>query len=85
MSTMKQSAYDRAKDAKVAEEVGKDWRLMCTAKGCPNVWTVDSNDKGINRLCSAHAWRDARKRSEAEITAQQQDLVTDLARQRSAA
>lgn len=28
-------------------------KLMCTAHGCPNRWSVDA---GKGRLCSAHAW-----------------------------
>lgn len=81
---MKRTKFDENRDQPVAnrEEYPKGYtpELMCSAHGCPNRWTVDSNDKGINRLCSAHAWADAERWP--EITQQQQWDETDRARLR---
>lgn len=69
----KQNAFDKARDQAAAdkEEYPKGYTppQMCTAHGCPNRWTVDSDDRGIHKLCSAHAWAD--KNRWPEITQQQ--------------
>ena len=72
------SAYDRAKDKKTADHISNDRELMCRADGCPNVWTVDSDDLGIHRLCSAHAWVKDKKLWPI-ITQEQVDAETDRA------
>lgn len=46
------------RDKAIANEVLDTSGLMCSAHGCPNRWSIDSADKGIGRLCSAHAWVD---------------------------
>lgn len=53
---MKQSAYERARDQAIADEVGASWvrsPLMCAAAGCPLPWSV-SGERG--KACSAHYW-----------------------------
>ena len=55
---MKQSAYEKARDQHVADDVVTvDRALMCPAAGCPNRWSV-AGDRG--RACSAHYWADSR-------------------------
>jgi len=49
----KQSAYERARDERIAEDAEDDRALMCSAVGCPRRWSV-SGDRG--RACSAHYW-----------------------------
>jgi len=55
---MKQSAYEKARDQRVADEVDEpvDRALMCPASGCPLRWCVEG-DRG--RGCSAHYWAPA--------------------------
>jgi hypothetical protein len=49
---MKQNAYTKARDQRVADEVDAvDRTLMCPAHGCPNRWTVQGE---AGRGCSAH-------------------------------
>jgi hypothetical protein len=73
----KQTAFERAVDQRVADESTSYDPLMCRAKGCPNRWSVDSGDRGVNHLCSAHAWSDSR--DWPQITQAQNDLATDRA------
>ncbi|HXD04436.1 MAG TPA: hypothetical protein VN680_00175 [Burkholderiaceae bacterium] len=47
---MKQSAYSRARDERIADEVASDPN-RCPAHGCPMQWSV-SGERG--RACSAH-------------------------------
>jgi hypothetical protein len=56
---MKQSAYERARDERIADEVASpmDRALMCPAAGCPLRWSV-SGERG--RGCSAHYWANPR-------------------------
>lgn len=46
------------RDLAIANEVNTERTLMCIASSCPNRWTVDA---GSGRLCSAHAWADAKQ------------------------
>ncbi len=46
-------------DRITAQETEQSADLSCRAHWCPNLWSVDCPDRGINRLCSAHAWVDA--------------------------
>lgn len=46
--------FDSTRDQRIAEESAADRSLMCSAHGCPNLWSVDPG-----RLCSAHAASDA--------------------------
>jgi hypothetical protein len=51
---MKQSAYAKARDARIADEVVEDdVELRCPAYGCPHRWSVHG-DRG--KGCSAHYW-----------------------------
>lgn len=70
---MKQSAYERLRDQRTADEATKPEELACRAHGCPNRWTVDSADAGIHKLCSAHAWAPAARWP--QITAEQNEVV----------
>lgn len=74
---MKQSAYDRAKDAKTADYAGPDKTLMCAAHGCPNLWSADID----GRLCRWH--RSAPKEHWPQVTQEMQWEVTERARLRS--
>lgn len=80
----KQNAFDKARDQSAAdrEDYPKGFTpaQMCKANGCPNRWTVTSDDKGIHELCSAHAWAD--KNRWPEITQQQIWDETDRALKR---
>jgi hypothetical protein len=52
---VKQSAYTKARDTKIADSAGVDPGLMCPAHGCPNRWNVE----GVRgRACAAHYWAD---------------------------
>jgi hypothetical protein len=35
--------------------------LRCRADGCLKAWAVDCPDRGVTKLCSAHAWADTRQ------------------------
>ena len=41
---------------KAPEEFNAEMRLMCSAHGCPNKWSVQIG--GSKPLCSAHQWSD---------------------------
>lgn len=71
---MRRSAFDESRDQRIAEEVNSDRKLMCSAAGCPNRWTVDA---GNGRACSAHAWADAKQWP--AITREQQARESDRA------
>ena len=62
------------RDLAIANEVNTERTLMCIASGCPNRWTVDA---GSGRLCSAHAWADAKQWP--SITREQQARDADRA------
>lgn len=62
------------RDLAIANEVNTERTLMCIASGCPNRWTVDA---GSGRLCSAHAWADAKQWP--SITREQQAREADRA------
>jgi hypothetical protein len=68
---VKQSAYAKARDQRVAEEVVEDVHLMCSAKGCPRRWTV-LGDRG--KACSAHYWRDPADWPRITAMLQRQDV-----------
>jgi hypothetical protein len=55
-----QSAYEKARDQKIADEVALpvDRALMCSAHGCPLRWSM-SGDRG--RACSRHYWAEPRE------------------------
>jgi hypothetical protein len=55
---MRRTTFDENRDQRAVDEAVSGGSLMCCAHGCPNRWTVDSGDRGIHRLCSAHAWSD---------------------------
>lgn len=78
----RRSSFDENRDQQIADKEdapkGYTHDQMCGASGCPNRWTVDSNDKGLNRLCSAHAWAEPNRWP--EITQQQQWDETERAR-----
>lgn len=71
---MKRSAFDEARDLRIANEVGTDRQSMCRASGCPNAWSVNSDDRGLHRLCSAHAW--AEPHAWPQVTQEQHDAQT---------
>lgn len=78
---MKQSAYEKARDQGVADEVETvDRVLMCPAAGCPNRWSV-SGERG--RGCSAHYW--ANPRDWPRITQELVEAETRRALQAAAA
>jgi len=68
-----QSAYERMNDQRVADDATTPDDLACRAQGCPNRWTVDSADRGIHKLCSAHAWSEPNLWP--QITAEQNEAV----------
>lgn len=73
---MKQSAYEKARDQHVADEVVLvDRALMCSAHGCPLRWSV-MGDRG--RACSAHYW--AEPHDWPRITQRILDAEADRAR-----
>jgi hypothetical protein len=77
-----QSAYEKARDQKIADEVMPpvDRALMCAAHGCPLRWSV-SGDRG--RACSRHYW--AEPREWPRITQWILDAEADRARYGAAA
>lgn len=73
---MKQSAYQKARDEKIADDVEQVERhLMCSADGCPRRWSV-MGDRG--KACSAHY--SANPRDWPRITQQLLDAEVDRAR-----
>jgi hypothetical protein len=69
------------RDKAIANEVeqgdkGYTPDLMCTARGCPNRWSVDA---GKGRLCSAHHSVDDYPHLWPQITQQELDLEIDRA------
>lgn len=51
---MKRSKFDETKDQRVADEgAGKPRQLMCSAHGCPNLWSTSDG-----HLCRWHAEAD---------------------------
>lgn len=83
----KQTAFDKARDQSAADggdgyPPGYSPPQMCKAQGCPNRWSVDSSDKGIHKLCTAHAQAFADPNRWPEITQQQQWDETERARLR---
>jgi hypothetical protein len=71
-------SYSEAKakhDAKTVGAVERDAQRMCSAHGCPNLWSVDV---GHGRLCSAHAA--AEPSHWPEITQSQQWHAAERAR-----
>ena len=73
---MKQSAYDRFRDNRVADDSDIDRDFMCRADGCPNKWSV--RIEGRQPLCSAHAWSDPH--DWPAITQEWKDELDDRAR-----
>jgi hypothetical protein len=72
---MKQSAYTKARDERIADDViEKDRSLMCTAHGCPRIWSVQG-ERG--KACSAHYW--AERADWPHITAELQRQETERA------
>lgn len=68
------------RDQKMADDAGEDRSLMCTAPGCPNLW---SNDFGKGRNCSAHGWSSRRywpQITQEQIDAQTQRALVDAAK-----
>lgn len=65
---------DNPRDRAIANDVGHDRALMCTAVGCPNRWTCDM---GRGRLCSWHDRADPRLWP--QITQEQLDAETERA------
>ena len=70
---MRQSKFDQNRDQRIADESGPDKQLMCTANGCPNLW---STSDGL--LCRWHAEAPAHRWP--KVTRDAQDCVTDNAR-----
>lgn len=66
------STYRSRTDQRVADDVGTEKRLMCTAHGCPNLWSTD-----VGHLCRWHA--DAPPHRWPEVTQDMQDFITDKA------
>lgn len=79
-----QNAYDKARDQSAADREayakGFTPEQMCTAQGCPSRWIVDSDDKGIHKLCGAHAWAEPNRWP--EITQRLQWEETERAQKR---
>lgn len=73
------SSYREKRDQRIANEVDQDRDLMCRAMGCPNRWSVTS-DNGA--CCSWHAWSDARMWP--QITQEQLDAAAERAQRKSA-
>lgn len=65
---------DNPRDRAIANDVGHDRALMCTAVGCPNRWSCDV---GRGRLCSWHDRADPRLWP--QITQEQLDAETERA------
>ena len=63
------SYRDRA-DQRIADEVGGDKRLMCSAHNCPNLWSTSDGN-----LCRWHA--DAAPHLWPQVTQEMQDAVTN--------
>ena len=69
-----------AADRRLAEDSEADQALKCSARGCPNRWSVDGPN---GRCCSAHAWEPSSRWP--AITAQQQAQAEQRAFQRTQA
>jgi hypothetical protein len=70
---MKRTAFDEFNDGRTAENANADRRLMCSAHGCPNRWSVDPGQP----LCSAHYHADPI--TWQRVTWEQQEAETDRA------
>lgn len=68
------STFDNYRDQKAANEVIEDRSLMCSAMGCPNLWSIDLD----GRLCTAHSQAD--REHWPAVTTRQLWLVTERAR-----
>lgn len=73
---MKQSAYAKARDERVADDVVEDVHLRCAAHGCPRRWSVHG-ERG--KACSVHYW--AKPEDWPFLTAQLQRADVDRAMQ----
>ena len=73
---MKRNHFDDSQDQRVAREGTDSRQNMCTANGCPNLWSTSNGN-----LCRWHA--DAEPRTWPEVTRQMQDDEVDRARMRN--
>ena len=69
---MKQTKFDQTRDQRIADDEGKSQRLMCSAKGCPNLWSAS-----VGNLCRWHA--DAEPHHWPRVTQEAQDSITERA------
>ena len=69
---MKQSKFDQHRDQQIANEVGVNAALMCSSRGCPNLWSTSDG-----HLCRGHA--DAEPLHWPQVTQEAQDAITDRA------
>lgn len=74
MSSYASQRRDYAVANQASEDFDTDAKMRCGASGCPNRWSVDG---GSGRLCSAHAWADAKQWP--SITREQQAREADRA------
>lgn len=72
------STYRSRADERAANDFtnGPAKEMMCTAHGCPNLWSTSNGN-----LCRWHA--DAEPRTWSEVTRQMQDDEVDRARMRN--
>ena len=69
---MKRSKFDESRDQRIADEGAPDRKMMCSANGCPNLWSTSDG-----HLCRWHAEAPAHRWP--EVTREMHDHITDKA------